>query len=244
MKKPPPRTAWFRALADACAPDEAPARAYRLVLLGPPGVGKGTQAALLTERLGACHLSTGDLFRAGGRLDGRDHSPALAAALGHIRRGELVPDATVLDLVRERHACLRCRGGFLLDGFPRTIAQAEALDRLLAAEDVLLDSALRYELPLERLVARLTGRHWCRSCRAVFHVDARPPRTEGLCDACGGRLERREDDHPQAVRIRMRAYESETQPLAEHYRRQGLLRVVSAEGSPEEVHTRTLAALA
>jgi adenylate kinase len=217
---------------------------YHVVLLGPPGAGKGTQAGLLAERLGACHLSTGDLFRAARQLDACDRTPALAAALEHMGRGELVPDATVLDLVRERRGCLRCRGGFLLDGFPRTVAQAEALDGLLAAEGVRLDAVLNYELPVEQVVARLGGRRSCPACRAVFHLEARPPQVEGVCDRCGGLLERREDDRPQVVRIRMLAYERDTAPLADHYRRRGLLRVVSAEGAPEEVRARSLAALA
>src|SRR6185295_16263297 len=134
--------AWIHGGRGDCEPATDPERAYRLVLLGAPGAGKGTQAALLAARLGGCHLSTGDLFRAAPELAPCDHTPALAAALEHMGRGELVPDATVLGLVRERRGCLGCRGGFLLDGFPRTLPQAEALDRLLAAEHVRLDAVL------------------------------------------------------------------------------------------------------
>lgn len=243
MEKPPKGAAWIRGGRGECAPDTAPKRVYHLVLLGAPGAGKGTQAALLAERLGPCHLSTGDLFRAAPELAPCDHTPALAAALEQMRRGELASDATVLGLVRERLGCLRCRGGFLLDGFPRTMGQALALDRILTAEDVRLDAVLDYQLPLERVVARLAGRRFCASCQAVFHLQARPPRGEGACDRCGGRLEAREDDRPDAVRVRMAAYEHDTTPISEHYRRRGLLEVVSAEGSPEEVYERSLRAL-
>ncbi len=244
MDQPPRGAAWIRGGRGECEPDTAPARVYRLVLLGAPGAGKGTQASLLAERLGACHLSTGKLFRAAPELGPCDHTPALAAALEHMRRGELVPDPTVLGLVRERRGCLGCRGGFLLDGFPRTMAQAEALDRILTAEHVRLDAVLDYRLPLDQVVARLGGRRFCASCQAVFHLQARPPRAEGVCDRCGGRLERREDDRPEAVRVRMAAYEHDTALLSQHYRRRGLLRLVSAEGSPEEVYARSLLALA
>jgi len=163
MKKPPQGAAWIRGGRGECEPDTAPKRVYHLVLLGAPGAGKGTQAALLAERLGPCHWSTGELFRAAPALDPCDHTPALAAALEHMRRGELVPDATVLGLVRERRGCLRCRGGFLLDGFPRTLAQAEALDRILAAEHVKLDAVLARgglcaEPPRSRLISSRPAR--------------------------------------------------------------------------------------
>jgi adenylate kinase len=198
---------------------------------------------LLSARLGACHLSTGDVFRTARQLDSRECTRALETALEHMRRGELVPDATVLAVVRERRACLACHGGFLLDGFPRTIAQAEALDRLLAAERVKLDAVLSYTLPLDQVVARLGGRRYCAACRAVFHLETRPSRVAGVCDRCQGRLEQREDDRPEAVRNRMEAHDRSAAPLADHYRHLGLLRVVSAEGSPEEVCARSLRAL-
>jgi adenylate kinase len=238
-----PGRAWIHG-GNECAPGRVPGRVRRLVLLGPPGVGKGTQAALLAARLGACPLSTGDVFRAARQLEPGARTPAQDAALEHMRRGELVPDATVLALVAERRACLACRGGFLLDGFPRTVGQAEALDALLVGERVGLDAVFSYTLPLDRVVARLGGRRYCAVCGAVFHLEARPPRVEGLCDRCHGRLEPREDDRREAARTRMQAYARSTAPLADHYRRQGLLRVVSAEGSPEEVCARSLRALA
>jgi adenylate kinase len=165
------------------------------------------------------------------------------AALQFMQRGELVPDVTVLELVRERVGCLRCGGGFLLDGFPRTVAQAEAVTRLLQAEEVRLDAVVNYELPLEEIVARLSGRRTCARCKAVFHVSSRPPRRAGICDQCGGELIQREDDRPESVRVRMQAYQESTAPLVDYYRRLGLLASMAATGTPEEICERTLAVL-
>jgi adenylate kinase len=238
------RKAWLRAGTARCEPPPTPQKLpRRLVLLGAPGVGKGTQAELLCQKLGACQLSTGDIFRAAKALDPSERTPALTAALDYMRRGDLVPDETVLALVAERVACLRCEGGFLLDGFPRTVAQAEALEKLLAGEHLKLDAVLSYELPLEKVVARLSGRRTCPNCKAVFHVESRPPKVAGICDNCGGKLYQREDDRPEAVRVRMEAYERSTAPLADFYRRKNLLVSISAEGSPEEIFQRTLDAL-
>jgi len=225
-------------------PPVAIPRPYRLVLLGAPGVGKGTQAELISERLGACHLSTGDIFRAAKNLNPCDRTPALEAALGYMKRGELVPDDTVLNIVRERLDCVRCRGGFLLDGFPRTVPQAEALSQLLTSENVKLDAVLSYDLPIDQIVSRLSGRRTCASCKAVFHVTSMPPKKEGVCDNCGGNLIIREDDRPEAIRVRMEAYERSTAPLIEYYRHKGLLRSIPAQGTPEEIYERTQAALA
>jgi len=220
-----------------------PSRLFRLVLLGAPGVGKGTQAELLCERLGTCHLSTGDIFRAAKNPGQAKCSPALDAALGYMKRGELVPDQTVLDLVRERTGCIRCRGGFLLDGFPRTVAQAESFARILDQEHLQLDGVLNYDLAIDKVVARLGGRRTCPGCKAVFHVTSRPPRQEGICDHCGKSLLQREDDRPEAVRVRMEVYEKSTRPLTEFYRKRGLLVTIEAEGTPEEIYQRTLTAL-
>jgi adenylate kinase len=238
------RKAWLQAGTAVCEPPPTPQKLpRRLILLGAPGVGKGTQAELLCEHLGACHLSTGDIFRAAKALDPAQRTPALTAALDYMRRGELVPDETVLALVAERVGCLRCEGGFLLDGFPRTVAQAEALEKLLAGEKLKLDAVLSYELPLEQIVARLSGRRMCPNCKSVFHTETRPPKVAGICDHCGGKLYQREDDRPESIRVRMEAYERSTAPLVDFYRRRKLLVPVSAEGSPEEIFQRTLAAL-
>ncbi len=238
------RKAWLKGGAAVCdIPAEPQQRPRRLVLLGAPGVGKGTQAELLAASLGACHLSTGDIFRAAKGLDACDRTPALSAAIEHMKRGELVPDKTVLALVTERLRCLRCEGGFLLDGFPRTVAQAEALENLLQSQALKLDAVISYDLPLEQIVSRLSGRRTCPDCKSVFHVEARPPRTEGLCDHCGGKLYQREDDRPESIRVRMHAYETSTAPLADFYQRRKLLTAIPADGAPEDIFQRTLHAL-
>ena len=223
-------------------PDETESP-WRLVLLGAPGVGKGTQALLLSQHLGACHLSTGDVFRAAGGHPDCNQTPAMTAALQHMRRGELVPDSTVWDMVQERGRCLRCRGGFILDGFPRTLGQATALRQHMDSEKLSLHAVVNYELPLDEIVSRLSGRRTCRQCKAIFHVGTQPPRSEGLCDHCGGALYQREDDRPESVAVRMQAYERSTRPLIEFYSRLGLLLAVEASGSPETICARTMAAL-
>jgi adenylate kinase len=238
------RQAWLKAGTARCdIPPRQPTIAQRLVLLGPPGVGKGTQAELLCAKLGACHLSTGDVFRAAKALEPVERTPALNSAIDFMRRGDLVPDETVLNIVAERLHCLRCEGGFLLDGFPRTVAQAEALEKLLASEHLNLNGVVNYELPLEKVVERLSGRRTCESCKAVFHVATRPPKAEGVCDRCGGKLFQRDDDRPEAIRVRMVAYEKSTAPLAEFYRQRRLLLPVLAEGTPEEIFARTVRSL-
>ena len=238
------RTAWLRGGTARCRiPPKRQKTPRRLVLLGAPGVGKGTQAEMLCATLGTCHLSTGDVFRAAKGLKADECTPALAAALECMRRGELVSDETVLALVRERLKCLRCKGGFLLDGFPRTVPQAEALEQLLNSQRVKLDAVLSYNLRLEEIVARLSGRRTCAKCKAVFHQSARPPKCEGICDHCGGELYQREDDRPESIRVRMAAYETSTAPLVEFYRRRALLVPIEAEGSPETIFERTLDSL-
>jgi adenylate kinase len=245
MSAQPDRAAWLKGGGAECnIMPPAQEHPRRLMLLGPPGVGKGTQAELLCRALGCCHLSTGDVFRAAGSGCEGERSPALAAALEAMRRGELVSDETVVAMVRERSRCLRCRGGFILDGFPRTVSQAEVLDAMLAGSGVPLDAVISYELPLEEIVARLSGRRTCADCKAVYHVASRPPRVEGICDHCGGRLIQRDDDRPESIRVRMRAYEESTQPLSDYYRREGRLLTVVASGTPEEILERALAALA
>ena len=238
------RAGWLQGPPAQCSvlPGEAKSP-WRLVLLGAPGVGKGTQADLLHQRLGACHLSTGDVFRAAGSRPDCDQTPAMRAALEYMRRGELVPDATVWEMVRERSGCLHCKGGFLLDGFPRTLAQAEALNSLMQSEGLSLSAVVDYELPLEEIVARLSGRRICEKCKSVFHVSRLPAGADGACGNCGGKLYQREDDRPESVTIRMQAYEQSTAPLIRFYQDLGLLVPVAATGSPEEICDRTMAAL-
>jgi adenylate kinase len=235
------RPAWLQGPSAPC--EEVPkATPWRLILLGAPGVGKGTQADLLQKGLGACHLSTGDLFRAAARSDCTP-SAAMEAALAYMRRGELVPDATVWDLVRERTSCLRCRGGFVLDGFPRTLMQAESLGSLMRSEKIELTAVVNYELPITEIVARISGRRTCESCKAVFHIAHQPPKIEGVCDRCRGKLFQRDDDRAESVAVRMEAYERSTAPLIDYYLRQGLLLPVAATGSPADIYNRTATAL-
>lgn len=235
------RATWIKGPAARCSvPPKTQLRHHHFVLLGAPGAGKGTQAELLSARLGVCQLSTGDIFRAAKSIPACERSAAINLALDAMNRGELVTDETVLDVIRERTACLRCEGGFLLDGFPRTVVQAEALTQLLAQEHIELDAVLSYELPLETIVARLGGRRTCEKCKAVFHIQSKPAKVEGVCDHCGGRLIQREDDRPESVKVRMATYASSTAPLTNYYRKLNLLVPVSAEGSPEAIYQRAM----
>ena len=244
MTTQPDRSSWLQGPAAQCTPAPTPiVPRWRLVLLGAPGVGKGTQAQLLHQRLGACHLSTGDVFRAAATRKDCAPSPAMATALDYMRRGELVPDTTVWEMVRERAGCLRCAGGFLLDGFPRTLNQAESLSQLLRAENLPLNAVVDYELPVAEIVSRLSGRRTCTSCKAVFHIANQPPQRENVCDHCGATLFQREDDRPESIKVRLAAYDQSTAPLIDFYRRQNLLVSIPATGSPHEICSRTVAAL-
>jgi adenylate kinase len=244
MRTRPDRSAWLKGSDFPCDALPPPlARPLRLVLLGAPGVGKGTQAGLLAARRGACQLSTGDVFRAARAADACGHTPGLAEALSFMSSGRLVPDETVLGIVRERAACLRCRGGFLLDGFPRTVHQAEALDALLAEHHLALDGVLSLQMPIARIVRRLAGRRTCADCGAIYHLKVQRPSRTGVCDRCGGRLEHRADDRPEAIRVRMTAYEESTAPLIAYYQARRLLIPVLAEGTPEEIYDRATRAL-
>jgi adenylate kinase len=214
-------------------------KAWRVILLGAPGVGKGTQADLLCERLGCCHLSTGDVFRAAKNCQEDNLSPAMQNALDQMKRGELVSDETVLNLVGERLKCLTCSGGFLLDGFPRTVAQAMALEQLLETHQIKISVVFNYELPIEKIVDRISGRRTCAECKAVFHVNTRPPKVADVCDHCGNKLMQREDDQPEAIKVRMTAYQKLTQPLIDFYQQRKLLVTIPAIGTPEEIYQRT-----
>ncbi len=238
------RAAWlYGPLAKCRAVFAAKADPWRIVLLGPPGVGKGTQAAYLTEQLGACHLSTGDVFRAARSQRDKTPAPAMATALDYMSHGHLVPDETVWQMVCERVTCLRCNGGFVLDGFPRTLAQADSLRKLMEKEQLRLDAVVNYVLSPAEIVARLSGRRTCEKCKAIFHVTGQPPKQQGVCDHCGGRLYQREDDHPESIAVRLDAYEKSTAPLIQFYRNRGLLVTIVASGSPAEIFQRTTMAL-
>ena len=238
------RVEWLQGPGANCAKTGPVApRPWHLVLLGPPGVGKGTQAEKIIGEFGACHLSTGDVFRYAARdTSGQAPSPAMATALAAMKRGELVSDNTVVELVRERAGCLACQYGFLLDGFPRTLEQAHALNGILASVERKLDAAINYFAPEALIIERLSGRRVCKQCRTGYHVANKPPRVAGRCDACGGELIQRDDDKPEAIRTRLQAYAATCNPVLEYYRRQGLLREIEASGDPEAVfaHTRAV----
>lgn len=241
MEEKNDRATWLKGGCANCSVPPADRRhPARFILLGPPGVGKGTQASLLAEHYGACHLSTGDVFRAAKSTDPCERTPAIDEALTLMQNGALVGDDLVVKMVRERSRCINCGGGFLLDGFPRTVAQAEALDELLEQENIPLDAVISYELPIERIIARLGGRRTCSECKAVYHVEGLPPKQEGICDNCGGELFTREDDKPETIRIRMEAYEKSTQPLIDYYEKQGLLVHVECGEYPDETLGRSL----
>ena len=238
------RTTWLKdGKAECKVKPEGGRRPWRFVLLGAPGIGKGTQAELLSRKLGACQLSTGDLFRAAKAIAECERSPAIREALDYMKAGRLVPDDTVVALVRERVKCLHCDGGFLLDGFPRTVAQAEALAHILEDEKIKLDAVISYELPVEQVLERLSGRRMCEKCKASFHIKDLPPAVEGVCDHCGGKLYQREDDRPEAIRVRLETYDRSTAPLIGFYEKNGLLVRVTCGRMPQETLQRTLAAL-
>jgi adenylate kinase len=194
----------------------------RIVLLGPPGAGKGTLAQGLEARWGAPQISTGDMLRQAVR-EGTDLG---RRAEGYMSAGEYVPDDVILEMMRERLAQADAAGGFILDGFPRTVAQAEGLDRILRDQGVALDAAIDLQVPEEELVRRLSGRLVCPRCEAIYQADTRPPKAPGRCDRCGGELVQREDDRPEAVRRRLEVYAREAEPLLAYYRGKGLLHPV------------------
>jgi adenylate kinase len=211
----------------------------RLILLGPPGSGKGTQAKILIERLGIPQISTGDMLRAavkGGTPLGRE-------AKGYMDRGALVPDAVIIGLVRERLRESDCAAGYILDGFPRTTAQAEALQATLAELGQQLDHVLCLEVPDEDVVARIAGRRTCRACGAMYHLRFSPSRTEGRCDACGGETYQRDDDQEGTVRKRLTVYNEQTAPLIRFYEGQGLLRRLAGTGEIGDITRCMLACL-
>jgi adenylate kinase len=188
-----------------------------LILLGPPGVGKGTQAVRLAEELDGVHLSTGDLLRAARR----DGTPLGVRAQRYMDAGELVPDHLILDLVRERLASVPAKAHVLFDGFPRTIAQAERLDLVLEQGGRRVDLVVLFEAPDDTIVKRLSGRRSCPKCGAVYNVHFTPPRAEGKCDRCGSALEQRADDVPSTIQRRLEVYRDQTAPLISFYEKAG-----------------------
>ncbi|MHC0431643.1 adenylate kinase [Streptomyces sp. O3] len=212
----------------------------RIVLVGPPGAGKGTQAAFLARDLAIPHISTGDLFRA--NISQGTELGKRAKAI--IDSGELMPDEVTIDMAKDRMEQPDAAGGFLLDGFPRNVAQAEALDQILKAAGQQLDAVLDLEVPEDEIVKRIAGRRVCHQDNAhVYHVTYSPPKVEGVCDVCGGELFQRDDDSEQTVRRRLDVYHDQTEPIIDHYRSQGLVVTISALGEVADVTERAMAAL-
>lgn len=211
----------------------------RTILLGPPGAGKGTQASRIVDAYGVPHISTGDILRANVAAG----TPLGNEAKRFMDAGDLVPDDVIIGMVGERLAEPDAREGFLFDGFPRTVPQAEALDEVLVARDVPLDVVLELVVDHDEVVTRLTGRRTCSGCGRIFHVDYDPPATEGVCDDCGGELQQRADDREDVVRNRLEVYREQTEPLVAFYDTRGQLVRIDAQGSVEDVTERVLAAL-
>lgn len=212
----------------------------RLVFLGAPGVGKGTQAELVSSRFHEPKISTGDILREAVR----NKTVLGLQAKACLDQGKLVPDEVVVGIVKEKLGEPMCAKGFILDGFPRTIRQAEELDELLRSRGERLDRVVNFVVPRDEVVRRLTGRRSCSKCQAVFHVDLNPPRRPGICDRCGGELVQRSDDTRETVEARLSVYEQQTAPLVDHYRRRDLLSELDGSGRIEEVHKRLMGLLA
>jgi adenylate kinase len=211
----------------------------RLVLLGPPGAGKGTQARMLESKLRVPQVASGDLLRAAVR----NHTALGLQAKAFMDKGELVPDELVLEMIGERLKQADAQRGFILDGFPRTVAQAEVLGRILTQRNDKLDKVVAMTVADEEIVKRISGRRTCRSCGAMYHETYEPPRNDNICDKCGGDLYQRADDAEHTVRARLQVYATATRPLLDYYRGSGILAEISGIGRPQEIEHRILSAL-
>ncbi len=211
----------------------------RLVLVGPPGAGKGTQAKFIARHFKIPQISTGDIFRA----NVARRTPLGVEAKKFMDAGDLVPDDVTVAMVADRLSEEDARPGFLLDGFPRTVPQAEALGCILRDLAVSLDAVLELRVGDEEVVRRLSGRRTCHGCGRVWHSEFDRPRVEGECDACGGELFQRDDDQPETIRRRLEVYREQTAPLVGHYQHEGVLRTIEAVGPVDEVTTRAITIL-
>jgi len=203
----------------------------RLILLGGPGSGKGTQAAAVSQKYGVLGVSTGDLFRKNVAED----TPLGRKANEYMKKGQLVPDQIVLSMVDQRLSQPDCSKGYLLDGFPRTLGQAESLKKMLAKRGTALDHVILIEVPDEAIVERLSSRRTCSKCGTIYNLKLSPPKKDGVCDKCGGALTQREDDVAETIRQRLRVYHETTEPLIAYYRKEKLLRSVDGSKAPQEV---------
>ena len=207
----------------------------KLILLGAPGAGKGTQAEILCKKLGIPSISTGNILRAAIK----DGTPTGVQAKSYIDAGKLVPDEVIIGIVNERLSRDDCAKGYILDGVPRTIAQAEALEKA----GIRFDAVVSIEISEDEILRRMSGRRVCEACGSSYNVEAVPPRVEGVCDNCGGKLIQRKDDTPETVRERLKVYHTETEPLVGFYAQRGLLRNVAVNGTKEETAQAILAVL-
>ena len=207
----------------------------KLILLGAPGAGKGTQAEILCKKLGIPTISTGNILRAAIK----EGTPTGLKAKSYIDAGKLVPDEVIIGIVHERLAQDDCKSGYILDGVPRTIAQAEALEKA----GIRFDAVVSIEIGEEEILRRMNGRRVCEACGSSYNVEAIPPRVEGICDNCGGKLIQRKDDTPETVRERLKVYHTETEPLVDFYAARGLLRPVRSDDTKEGTTQAILAAL-
>ena len=206
-----------------------------LILLGAPGAGKGTQAEILCKKLGIPSISTGNILRAAIK----DGTPTGVKAKSYIDAGALVPDEVIIGIVDERLSQDDCKNGYILDGVPRTIAQAEALEKA----GIQFDAVVSLEISEDEILRRMTGRRVCEACGSSYNVEAVPPRVEGICDNCGGKLIQRKDDTPETIRERLKVYHKETEPLVDFYAARGLLKPVASADSKEATTERILEAL-
>ena len=203
----------------------------KIVLLGPPGAGKGTQAKSISNRYSIPHISTGDIFR----KNISEETPLGIQAKQYIDNGQLVPDEVTINMVKDRLTWEDCKNGYLLDEFPRTVAQAEALETFLDSRDENIDTALLIDVPMEFILERMTGRRICGSCGASYHVKFNPTNGEGICDVCGSEVVQRKDDREDTVRERLDVYERQTQPLIDFYKEKNLLSTVDGTKAINEV---------
>ena len=202
-----------------------------LILLGPPGAGKGTQAQRMVDRYHIPQISTGDILRAAVK----ESTPLGMKAKGFMDQGQLVPDEIVIGIIEERLKAKDCNAGFILDGFPRTIPQAEALQPILTRIGKKIDCVINIEVDPEELVRRLTGRRTCKHCGAMFHILFQPPKKEEICDRCGGTLYQRADDKEETIRTRLKEYEKQTAPLIQYYQGKKTIRSVQGLGGPDQI---------
>lgn len=203
----------------------------KIVLLGPPGAGKGTQAKSISNRYSIPHISTGDIFR----KNISENTPLGIEAKSYMDNGQLVPDEVTINMVKDRLQQDDCKNGYLLDGFPRTVHQAEALDNFLTAREESIDTALLIEVPKEFILERMTGRRVCPSCGASYHIKFNPPANDGKCDLCGSDVIQRKDDTEETVKERLDVYENQTQPLIDFYKNKKQLSVVDGTQAINEV---------